>query len=330
MNPNQHPLPSGFGASTTAQDVMRGIDLTGRRAVVTGGSAGLGLETVRALVAAGAHVVVPARSPENARAALAGLTNVEVATLDLHDPATIAQFADELLARGEALDLLILNAGIMAPPLRRDARGHESQFSANHLGHFELTVRLWPALVRSSAARVVALASLGHRASAFDFDDPDFVRRPYDKWKAYGQSKTANALFAVGLDRRGVAHGVRAFAVHPGSVRTDLVRDLMPEDFAAFGLDVEGTHGVPPEGQSVDEGGRFKNLAQGAATSLWCATSPQLKGLGGLYCENCDVARLLDEGEIFDGGVRAWAIDPAQAEQLWALSESLTQVALPS
>jgi len=329
MNPHQHPLPSGFKATSTAQEVMRGIDLTGRRAIVTGGYTGLGLETVQTLVAAGARVVVPARSPDKARAALSGLPGIELAELDLHDPASIARFAEDFVARGEALDLLILNAGIMATPLRRDARGHESQFSANHLGHFELTVRLWPALVRAGSARVVALSSLGHRFSPFDFDDPDFEHRPYDKWKAYGQSKTANALFAVGLDRRGAPHGVRAFAVHPGSIRTELIRDLTPEDFAAFGLPADGKYGVAPQGQSVEEGGRYKNLAQGAATSLWCATSPQLAGLGGLYCENCDVARPIPEGEVFDGGVRAWAVDPVQAERLWVLSERMTGVALP-
>jgi len=328
MNPNQHPLPSGLGATTTAQQVMQGVDLRGRRAVVTGGYAGLGLETTRALAAAGAHVVVPARSPGKARAALAGLANVEQAALDLQDPATIARFADGLLTRGEPLDLLILNAGIMATPLRRDARGHEGQFSANHLGHFELALRLWPLLARAGRARVVALTSLGHRFSPVDFDDLDFERRPYDKWQAYGQSKSANALFAVGLDRRAAAHGVRAFAVHPGGILTDLVRDLTPEDFAAFGLAPDAARGVAPEGMSVDEGGRFKNLAQGAATTLWAATSAQLEGLGGLYLENCDVARPVDAEEEVDGGVRSWAIDPALAERLWAVSEDMTGVAL--
>ena len=329
MNPTQHPLASGFGATTTAPQVMQGIDLRGKRAVVTGGYAGLGLETTRALVAAGAHVVVPARSPDKARAALARLENVEQAELDLQDPATIARFADGLLARGEPLDLLILNAGIMATPLRRDARGHEGQFSANHLGHFELALRLWPLLARAGQARVVALTSLGHRFAPVDFDDLDFERRPYDKWLAYGQSKSANALFAVGLDRRAAAHGVRAFAVHPGGILTDLVRDLTSEDFAAFGIAPDSPRGVAPRGMSVDEGGRFKNLAQGAATTLWAATSRQLDGLGGLYLENCDVARPVGADDTLDGGVRPWAVDPAQAERLWQVSEELTGVRLP-
>jgi len=328
MYPTQHPLPSGLGATTSTHDVLRGIDLSGKRAVVTGGYAGLGLETVRGLVGAGARVVVPARNPDKARAALEGLPGVEQAGMDLLDPASIARFADELVARGDAIDLLILNAGIMATPLRRDARGHESQFAANHLGHFELTLRLWPALIRAGAARVVALSSLGHRFAPVDVEDPDFERRPYDKWQAYGQSKSANALFAVGLDRRGAAHGVRAFAVHPGSILTDLTRDLTAEDYAAFGLSPDSAHGVAPAGMSVEEGGRYKNLSQGAATTLWCATSPQLDGLGGLYCENCDVARVVGEGETVDGGVRPWAIDPGQAERLWSLSERLTGVKL--
>ncbi|OWQ48819.1 oxidoreductase [Roseateles noduli] len=325
---HQHPLPSGFGSTTSATDVLRDVDLTGKRVVVTGGYAGLGLETVRGLTAAGAHVVVPARSPDKARTALEGLSNVEQAAMDLLDPASIARFADELVSRGDPLDLLILNAGIMAAPLRRDARGHESQFAANHLGHFELALRLWPALLRAGAARVVVLTSLGHRFAPVDFDDPDFAQRPYDKWKAYGQSKSANALFAVGLDRRGAAHNVRGFAVHPGSILTDLTRDLTAEDYAAFGLSPDAARGVAPKGLSVEEGGRYKNLAQGAATTLWCATSRQLDGLGGLYCENCDVARVVAEGESFDGGVRPWAIDPAQADRLWTLSERLTGVSL--
>jgi NAD(P)-dependent dehydrogenase (short-subunit alcohol dehydrogenase family) len=328
MTTHQHPLPSGFGPTTAAADVLRDVDLGGKRVVVTGGYAGLGLETVRGLTAAGATVVVPARSPDKAREALDGVPNVEQAAMDLLDPASIARFADDIVARGDALDLLILNAGIMAPPLRRDARGHESQFAANHLGHFELTLRLWPALLRAGAARVVVLTSLGHRFAPVDFNDPDFAQRPYDKWKAYGQSKSANALFAVGLDRRGASHNVRGFAVHPGAILTDLTRDLTAEDYAAFGLSPDSAHGVAPKGLSVEEGGRYKNLTQGAATTLWCATSPQLDGLGGLYCENCDVARLVGDGEVFDGGVRPWAIDPAQAEQLWTLSERLTGAAI--
>lgn len=328
MNTHQHPLPSGLGPTTTATDILRDVDLTGKCVVVTGGYAGLGLETVRGLAAAGARVVVPARSPDKARVALQGLPNVEQAAMDLLDPTSIARFADELVGRGDALDLLILNAGIMATPLRRDARGHESQFAANHLGHFELTLRLWPALLRAGAARVVVLTSLGHRFAPVDFDDPDFAQRPYDKWQAYGQSKSANALFAVGLDQRGAAQGVRGFALHPGAILTDLTRDLTAEDYAAFGLSPDNAHGVAPAGMSVEEGGRYKNLSQGAATTLWCATSRQLDGLGGLYCENCDIARVVADGEVFDGGVRPWAIDPAQAERLWTLSERLTGVTL--
>jgi NAD(P)-dependent dehydrogenase (short-subunit alcohol dehydrogenase family) len=168
--------------------------------------------------------------------------------------------------------------------------GHEGQFSTNHLGHFGLVTQLWPALVRARGARVVSVSSRGHRICGVDFDDPDFERRPYDKWKAYGQSKTANVLFAVELDRRGTGAGVRAFAVHPGSIVTDLARDLDEGDLQRFGVHRETAHGHVPAGKSVAEGGDFKTLSQGAATAVWCAVSPELKGLGGVNCENVELA----------------------------------------
>ena len=236
MFTSQHPIGSGFGFATTAEEVIRGIDLSGRTAIVTGGYSGIGLETSRVLAAAGATVIVPARTPDKARANLAGLPRVELAALDLLDPASIDTFARNHLASGRPLHLLIHSAGVMATPLTRDGRGHESQFSTNHLGHFQLALRLLPALVRSEGARVVALSSRGHRFSAVDFEDPSFERQPYDKWKAYGQSKTANALFALGLDRRIAEQGVRAFSVHPGGILTDLTRHLTEEDLERYHL----------------------------------------------------------------------------------------------
>jgi NAD(P)-dependent dehydrogenase (short-subunit alcohol dehydrogenase family) len=321
MSRQQEPIGSGFGFATTAEEALGGEDLTGKTAIVTGGYSGIGLETTRVLSGAGATVVVPARSAEKARVNLEGIPRVELASLDLLDPASIDAFAEGFLAGGRPLDLLINNAGIMACPQACDGRGNESQFSANHLGHFQLTLRLWPALVRAKGARVVSLSSRGHRFSDVVFDDPNFDRRPYEKWKAYGQSKTANALFAVGLDRRGEAHGVRAFSVHPGGIWTDLGRHLTDEDLKGFGLSrrPDGRVEVGP-----DSNYRFKSVPQGAATTIWCATSPRLDGLGGVYCEDCDVAAVIPGDMTLRTGMAPYACDPERAERLWALSETMT------
>lgn len=313
MNHHQTPLRSGFGPTTTAREVLAGRDLSGLFVLVTGGHAGIGLETTRALSEAGATVLTGARSPEAARAALAGLPRVEVERLDLADPASIDAFAARFLERGHALQALILNAGIMACPLRRDGRGFEAQLATNHVGHFQLTARLWPALVRAGGARVVALSSRGHHRSPFEFEDPHYQRREYEKWGAYGQSKTANILFAVGLDRRGRDHGVRAYAVHPGAIPTDLMR-WIPRDEARTLLETVSAHT------------RLKTAPQGAATSVWCATSPRLDGIGGVYCEDVDVAAPVDEQA--QRGVRRYAIDPGAAERLWAISEAWTGAGL--
>jgi NAD(P)-dependent dehydrogenase (short-subunit alcohol dehydrogenase family) len=227
----QAPIHSGFGAQTSARQVVDGCRFDGVIAIVTGGYAGIGLETTRALSDAGATVVVPARTPGKARAAVAGMQAVELEEIDLSDPASIDAFAARFLASGRPLHILVNNAGIMAPPLVRDSRGFESQLAVNHIGHFQLTLRLWPALRKANGARVVSLSSRGHAIAAVDFDDPHFVRRPYDKWIAYGQSKTATALFAVALDARGGGHRVRAFSVHPGAVDgTDLMRSMSEEE----------------------------------------------------------------------------------------------------
>jgi NAD(P)-dependent dehydrogenase (short-subunit alcohol dehydrogenase family) len=322
----QAPIHSGFGPMTTARETLRGIDLTGKTAIVTGGYTGIGLETTRALVEAGATVIVPARSRRKAQEALAGLPRVEQEPLDLLDPSTIERFADGFLASGRPLHILINNAGIMAPPLMRDTRGYESQFSANHLGHFELTVRLLPALRRASGARVVSVSSRGHRRSAVDFDDPNYERRPYDRWQAYGQSKTANVLLAVAVDRRGEDDGIRAFAVHPGGILTGLSQYMTDEELASYGISRADLAGGPiPHGLSVAEGGLFKTTEQGAATSVWCATSPRLTGMGGVYCQDVDIA-VIAEPDSPVIGVAPYAIDPDAAERLWVLSERLTGV----
>ena len=324
MSSKQTPIRSGFGPTTTAREALKGIDLTGKIAVVTGGYAGIGLETTRVLAEAGATVIVPARNPDKARQALKGIPRVEQSAVDLLDPVSVDAFADEFVATAKPLHMLINNAGIMATPLARDSRGYESQFSANHLGHFQLTVRLWPALRKANGARVVSLSSRGHQRGGIDFDDPNFHRRPYDRWQAYGQSKTANILFAVELHRRGEESRIRAFAVHPGVILTELSRHMTHEELQAYGLSREAKPGFVPAGKSVAEGGDFKTIEQGAATSVWCATSPQLDGMGGVYCLDCDVASVLSPDSTSTAGVRSYAIDPDAARRLWALSEELT------
>ena len=319
----QAPIGSRFGASSTAAEVIAGCDLTGKTAVVTGGYSGIGVETVRAFRSAGAKVVVPARDMAKARENLTEMPDVTVAPMDLLDPNSIDGFAKWFLEKDDKLHILVNNAGIMAPPLSRDSRGYESQFAANHLGHFQLTCVLWPALVRAGGARVVALSSYGHRRAGVDFHDPNFEHRKYDPWIAYGQSKTANSLFAVALDSIGKRKGIRAFAVHPGGIATDLIRHMSKAEIDASKIiDDAGKPIIDPENNK-------KTPQQGAATTVWCATSPQLEGLGGVYCQDCDIARPLPSDESTEmHGVRPRAIDPVAAGRLWQLSEQLTGATL--
>jgi NAD(P)-dependent dehydrogenase (short-subunit alcohol dehydrogenase family) len=317
VSSQQKPIGSGFGLRTSATEAMKGIDLSGKTAIVTGGYSGLGLETVRALASAGARVIVAARRPDAAAEALAEVAGaIENASLDLSDPVSIDQFGGEFEG---PLHILINNAAIMANPLTRDARGYESQFATNHLGHFQLVGRLWASLVAAKGARVVSLSSIGHRICPANLDDPSFETTPYDKWQSYGRAKSANSLFALGLDARGKGHGIRAFAVHPGGIMTNLQRFLPIEEQIAMGwVDADG---------NVNK--MFKTPEQGAATSVWCATSPQLNGLGGLYCEDCDVAKLWEKGDPPYGGVHAHAVDGEAAEALWQLSEKMTGLTYP-
>jgi NAD(P)-dependent dehydrogenase (short-subunit alcohol dehydrogenase family) len=310
----QQPVGSPFGYRSTARDVLESIDLAGKRVVVTGGYSGIGTETVRALAAAGGEIVVGARRVGQAEEVLAEIAgSIAVLPLDLSDPASIDAFARGVAARWDSLDLLIANAAVMASPLQRDARGYEGQFATNHLGHFQLSARLWPLLKAAGKARVVVLSSIGHRLNGLDLDDPHFERRDYDKWLAYGQAKSANALFALQLDKLGAPHGVRAFSVHPGGIMTPLQRHLSTEEQVAMGwIDAEG---------NVNE--RFKTEEQGASTSVWAATSPLLEGMGGLYCENCDVAEP-GTPENRAGGVLPHVRDESLAQRLWAESERMT------
>ncbi|MFI9648143.1 SDR family NAD(P)-dependent oxidoreductase [Streptomyces sp. NPDC052040] len=315
MSTAQHRIGSGFGARSTTQDVLKGIDLSGRIALVTGGYSGLGLETTKALASAGARVVVPARRRAAAEAALAGLDRVEVDELDLGDLESVRAFAERFLASGRTLDLVIGNAAVMACPETRVGPGWEAQFATNHLGHYALVNRLWPA-IEPGGARVVSVSSAGHHRSPIRWEDPHWTR-DYDKWAAYGQAKTANALFAVELDRLGREHGVRAFSLHPGGILTPLQRHLTRAEMVERGWVDETGALVAPDA--------FKTPEQGAATQVWAATSPQLTGMGGVYCEDCDIAEPAPEdGRL--GGVKEWATDPEQAARLWALSAELTGV----
>ena len=315
MTTPQQPIGSGFGAHTTADEVLDGIDLTGKLALVTGGYSGIGLETTRALAKAGAHVVVPARRPEAAAEAIAGIDGTEVDELDLGDLDSVAAFADRFLASGRTLDIVIDSAGIMATPETRVGPGWEAQFGTNHLGHFALVNRLWPA-IEPGGARVVSVSSGGHLASGIQWDDIDFVRG-YDKWTAYGQAKSANVLFAVQLDFLAKDSGVRAFALHPGGILTPLQRHIPRDEQIAMGW-------LNPDGSPL-EPSPFKSPQAGAATQVWAATSPQLDGLGGVYLEDCDVAEPYVEGGP-RRGVAAHATDPEQAARLWALSAERTGV----
>ncbi len=316
MTTPQIPLASPFGYRSTAAEVAAEIDLSGKVALVTGGYSGLGLETVRALAGAGAKVIVGARRPEVAGADLADVTGeVLILPLDLADPASIDHFAALVAAESPALHILINNAAIMACPKALDPRGFESQFATNHLGHFQLTARLWP-LLKAGKARVVALSSSGHARNGLDLDDISFAHRDYDKWTAYGQAKSANALFALRLDQLGAAHGVRAFSVDPGGIRTPLQRHLTMEEQTAMGwYDKEGN--VNP---------LFKSTEEGASTSVWCALSPLLEGMGGAYCANCNIAEPWVEGNPPYAGVHPHVLNDALAAALWAKSEEMTGV----
>lgn len=322
----QQPIGSGFEAASTSKDVIKGIDLTGKTAIVTGGYVGLGLETTKMLVTAGAKVVVPARSKEKAVKYLEGVENVEIEEMDLMNPASIDAFAERFLAKDEPLHLLINNAGIMWAPLNRDAKGNESHFSTNHLGHFQLTNRLWSALQKADDARIVNVSSRGHHFSPVVFEDVNFENREYDHLLAYGQSKTANILFTVSLDEKGKDDNIRAFSLHPGGILdTELGRNIsMDEPLIQNYLDADGK-------PILDPVNGLKTIEQGAATQIWLATNPKLDGLGGLFAEDCDIAQIAvindntsEIGEIVKRtGVMPYAFDKENADKLWTLSEKL-------
>ncbi len=318
----QQALDSGFGVRSTPSDVIAGADLSGKLAVVTGGYSGLGLETTKGLAAAGADVIVPARRPGYAREVLAGLGDtpgkVTVDDMDLGDLTSAAALGKRIADGGRSVDILINNAAIMACPETRiggQGQNWEAQLATNHLGHYVMTNAMWPALAADGGGRVVALSSTGHKRSDIRYDDLHFAK-DYEKWAAYGQAKTANSLFAVQLDALGAEHGVRAFAVHPGGIMTELQRHLPQDEMIAMGwMDADG---------NINE--MFKTPEQGAATSVWAATSPQLDGMGGVYCEDCDIADFenLESPTGRFRGVKPYAVDAANAAKLWAVTAEIT------
>jgi NAD(P)-dependent dehydrogenase (short-subunit alcohol dehydrogenase family) len=329
MTQKQQPIGTGFTAASTADDVLEGIDLSGKNAVVTGGHVGLGLEMTRALSKAGASVTVASRNPDRAAPKLAGIERVEVSQLDLLDPTSIDAFVTRYLDSGRPLHILLNNAGIMGGPLVRDARGYESHFATNHLGHFQLTLGLLPALRAAHGARVANTTSGGHRLSDIRWDDPHFTTG-YDGMLAYGQSKTANVLFAVELDRRWADEGIRGYAVHPGVVVGTNLGNSMPEEQVRainFSMGLIDESGRP----IIDPDRERKTPQQGASTSVFAATSPLLADIGGVYLKDNDISPLDNDPKPIDFGVEQdvpsdvvpHAIDPASAQRLWELSKRL-------
>ncbi|HWV74056.1 MAG TPA: SDR family NAD(P)-dependent oxidoreductase [Pseudosphingobacterium sp.] len=330
----QKPVGSGFNATSTTNDVIKGIDLTGKTAIVTGGDGGLGLEITKTLTSAGATVIVPARDTEKAKENLKGIAHAEVATLNLTDPVSIDAFAENFLASGRPLHMLINNAGVMWTPLQRDERGYEGQFSTNHLGHFQLTAKLWDALKKANGARVVTVSSSAHHFSPVLFEDVNYNARKYNKFEAYGQSKTANVLFTVELDKRAQQFGVRAYTLHPGLIlTTNLGRYLTFDDFVALGtLHPDGTPNIEAEAAMKKI---QKTKEQGAATTVWAATSPQLQEIGGVYLEDAEIADYSPDHYGNEGGnknpagtsgVALFALEAKAAQRLWSISEELTHI----
>ncbi len=309
---------STFGFDSTADEVLADKDLSGRTVFITGACSGLGHETARAMGARGANLILSGRDESKLEAAAKTIgdeTGAKVETLvcDLASLTSIRAAAEQALARFDHIDLYINNAGVMACPLNRTADGFELQFGTNHLGHFLLTNLLIPLLEKGKRPRIVNLSSRGHHLDSVHFDDLNYVERDYDKWEAYGQSKTANILFTVALEQRLADKGIHAYAVHPGAIMTNLGRHLKEEDMANLRKRMESNAG--------DKGMTFKSIPQGAATTCWVATAEELEGSGGLYAEDCAVADQSDTDPT--GGVRSYALDKDAADRLWTVSEEL-------
>jgi len=313
---------SQFGFASTADEVLEGKDLKGRTVLVTGGYSGLGQETARAMAARGAHVILSGRDATKLSATadeIATATGAKVETLvaDLSSLASIRAAGEEARERFAHIDILINNAGVMASPMSRTADGFETQFGTNHLGHFQLTKELMPLLEKGSRQRIVNLSSRGHHFGGVDFDDPNFEHRDYDKWRSYGQSKTANILFTRGLEDRLGGQGMHAYAVHPGGIQTNLGRHMDEQDREWI---MGRMQKLAEENPGAVQG--WKTIPQGAATTCWAATADELEGRGGVYCEDCHVAEIDDANPT--GGVRSYALDRDDPERVWAPPEKLT------
>lgn len=309
-------MNSYYSSESTTDDVMQGINLSGRVALITGASSGLGVETARALASGGARVLLAARDEKKTRSCIREImrraphADLSFISLDLSNTSSVLQCAERLRRLEPRLDLLINNAGVMACPLRRTEEGWEWQLAVNHIGHFLLTSELVPLLLQAPAPRVVNLTSGGHQLGAPDPVDPHFSRRPYDKWLAYGQSKTANIWHAIGLFERLASRGLSAFAVHPGAVGTDLSRHMSDEEIKSLRKSSDDAPGLV-----------FKSVSQGAATTVWAATSASLAGKGGLYLEDCGIGQPIHGGALSATGYAPWALDRDRAEVLWRQSE---------
>ncbi len=308
---------SNFGAETTTDEVLEGISLSDKLVVITGGASGLGAETARAMAAKGAQIVIPVRDLSKGEAAAqeirsaTGNDNIEVMEMDLGSMESVRAFADAFLAKYDRINLLINNAGVMACPKAETADGLEMQFGTNHIGHFLMTNLMMPAVLKGKG-RIVNLSSRGHHRDEVHFDDLNFENREYEKWASYGQAKTANVLFTVGLEKRLADKGVHSYAVHPGGIVTNLGRHLNEQDVTDLMARMKESSGDAPV---------LKSVEAGAATTCFAATAPELEGKGGVYCEDCHVAEVDDEDPT--GSVRSYAVDPKKAEKLWVVSEQI-------
>ena len=321
ISKHQTPTKSGFHSKTNADEITNGIDLNEKIAIVTGGYSGIGLETTRELVASGAKVIIPAKRTEVAVQNLEGIVSKEnIVEMDLGNLNSVKKFTEDFKESFGKLDLLINNAGIMACPETRIGNGWESQFAVNHIGHFLLTKELMDTMAENDSARFVSLSSSAHSLTGILWDDIHFQNNPYDKWMAYGQSKTASSLIAIEFHRRMVDKGVSGFSVHPGGILTPLQRHLQKEEMVALGWMDE--NGSPSEMAK----NFFKTTSQGASTTLWCATSSSLNGIGGVFCEDCDIAKRkneVDESLQRYFGVADWAVDTEEASKLWDVTEKM-------
>lgn len=337
----QDSIKSNYGHKSTAMEVVNGQNISGKNVVITGGYAGIGLETTKALAKIGGNIIILARDIKRAKWNLKRIRNIEIEYIDLLKPETIDSFSEKFLSTNRPIHILINHAGIInLPKLTKDSRGYEYQFATNHLGHFALTARLFPALVKANGARVIAVSSRGHRLGGVIFNDINFAKTEYTGMRAYAQSKSANALFALKLNELGQKYKIQAFSVHPGPVPSSEIFagsmvGLMPNyKISLMRLSskmmclfhITEILNTLRKSKIKNEGDLFKTIQQGAATTVWCAVNDKLNNIGGVYCEDCNIAKavLADSNEPY--GVRPWAIDINAADQLWEISEKMTGI----